>query len=259
MLCGIPRLWNHKNLADSNQDAMCRKRPSKSSEPVQVDSGRRPSTSSIKSTMSIDWDPLRLHPSNTQGPAPPLPDPAMTERLSEHFPTPPQSPSGITLYSMPPTPMSASFPTHPPRQKAPTNTIIYGGFDFGFSHSHTPTPVLSRTATPTAHLAPAASATSAYRAPSPAPSDASSECSLALSGLSYDSSLIDEYADDQEPVGLAPAPTPRPRPRPRPSAAGLKEDDAEYFLRRGAWKRRGIVFVTPAEYKLADEEETFEF
>ncbi|KAL1836210.1 hypothetical protein VTJ49DRAFT_5450 [Mycothermus thermophilus] len=257
MLCGIPRLRSHKSLADSNQDDMFRKRPSKISEPV--DSSRRPSTSSIKSTMSIDWDPLRLHPSNTQGPAPPLPDPAMTEKLSKRFPTPLQSPSSATLHSMPPTPTSPSFSAPQLRQKVSTNTVIYDGFDFGFSRNHTPTPVLSRTATPTLHLAPAASVTSAYRAPSPAPSDASSECSLAFSGSSYDSSLIDEYADGQELVGLAPAPAPRPRPRPRPSAAGHKEDDAEYFLRRGAWKRRGIVFATPAEYELADEEETFEF
>jgi len=34
-------------------------------------------------------------------------------------------------------------------------------------------------------------------------------------------------------------------------------DDAEYFIRRGGWKRRGIVFVDPG-VPLAGEDETFE-
>jgi hypothetical protein len=68
-------------------------------------------------------------------------------------------------------------------------------------------------------------------------------------------------SDDDEMMGLnaglapAPAPRPRPRPRPAPQLAGL-DADAEYFMRRGGWKRRGIVFVNPSP--LAGEEETFE-
>jgi hypothetical protein len=245
---------SHKNLASTltptnqnNSDfthhphEMCRWRHKNSPSPDSTEDNRRPSTSSIKSNMSIDWDPLRLHPSNTQGPAPPLPDPVMLEKMSRRqtMPEPHRQHSHATSL----------------RQTASTTTVIYEGFDFGFNN--TPTSVLSRTATPTA--------SSAYqrRAPSPTPSDASSECSLALSGSSYDSSLIDDYAagqEDLEPVGLAPAPAPRSRPRPRPTRQLTSEkDEAEWWLRRGAWKRRGIVFVTPAEYELAGEEETFEF
>lgn len=53
-------------------------------------------------------------------------------------------------------------------------------------------------------------------------------------------------------LGLAPAPAPRPRARPR-----VMGSPAEQLIRRGGWKRRGIVFVDESAM-LADEEETFE-
>jgi hypothetical protein len=57
-------------------------------------------------------------------------------------------------------------------------------------------------------------------------------------------------------LGLAPAPALRSRPRPRPCHdAGA--DEAESFIRRGGWKRRGIVFVNSG-FELAGEDETFE-
>jgi hypothetical protein len=57
-------------------------------------------------------------------------------------------------------------------------------------------------------------------------------------------------------LGLAPAPVPRPRARPRPRLDD-SGNDAESYIRRGGWKRRGIVFVN-SEAPLAGEDETFE-
>ncbi|KAG7291831.1 hypothetical protein NEMBOFW57_001852 [Staphylotrichum longicolle] len=94
--------------------------------------------------------------------------------------------------------------------------------------------------------------------PRPAPTpDASSECSISFGSISDAS-----HATPEEMglcAGLAPAPAPRPRPRPRPrfengpgSSGGL-DADAQEYLRRGGWKRRGIVFVD-VEVELGEDE-----
>jgi hypothetical protein len=58
-------------------------------------------------------------------------------------------------------------------------------------------------------------------------------------------------------LGLAPAPAPRPRPRPPPldrSHGDGPAGEAEDFLRRGGWKRRGIVFVTVTGEEAGEDE-----
>jgi len=57
-------------------------------------------------------------------------------------------------------------------------------------------------------------------------------------------------------LGLAPAPALRSRPRPRP-CHDEGADEVELFMRRGGWKRRGIVFVNEG-FELAGEDESFE-
>lgn len=127
------------------------------------------------------------------------------------------------------------------------------------------------------------------RTPSLTPSDVSSECSLSIASHrgGFDDEDDDEEDDDEDDFnystslsstssppelleaglcgGLAPRPRPRPRPRARqpPPSQGLAggglrgDDDVEFFMRRGGWKRRGIVFVNE-ECELAGEDETFE-
>jgi len=199
------------------------------------------STSSRRTDLSIDWDPLRLHPSFAPGPSPPLRD-AFDESTSR-----PYQPHELRHARSSQALRQPSSPSSPSSHHQPcSNTVIYDGFDFGFDNS--PTPALTKFTNTTAP------SSGRRRAPSPTPSDASSECSLSLSvsSIADDSPLEEEMGLG---LGLAPAPAPRPRPRPRPCDAG--SDDADYFIRRGGWKRRGIVFVNSG-VPLAGEDETFE-
>ncbi|KAK4155307.1 hypothetical protein C8A00DRAFT_42034 [Chaetomidium leptoderma] len=264
MLCGMQPHSSHqhhgflrsfrshkslRNKSDSlgSQEEMhrhCRHRPSDAS------SLARPSldSTSSRTEMSIDWDPLAMHPPTlAQGPSQ-LPQELRSTRSSHAVSQPPSS---SRHHHQSPSPSS--------------NTVIYDGFDFGFNNN--PTRAMSKTTTPTSIMG------GGRRAPSPTPSDASSEWSLSGSCSSDGSPQ-----DDDELIammgmgrlgGLAPAPAPNSRPRLRPrhhnsplttGASGrppLLNDDAEYFIRRGGWKRRGIVFVD-SDLSLAGEDETFE-
>ncbi|KAK4236776.1 hypothetical protein C8A03DRAFT_16598 [Achaetomium macrosporum] len=245
MLCGIhphPGHHNHHFLrgfrSHKNNEKMRHHshHPSNAGVPARpsLESIPRPSTASSRSDGPIDWDPLRLHPfSLAPGPAPPLPD-AFVESTSR-----PYQPQELRQSR------SSRNPRQPPprRDESYPKTVIYGGFDFGFDNSLSQTmPNIPDDTT---------TGVASRRAPSPTPSDASSECSLCPS----------DDLDEAISLGLGLAPAPAPRPRPRPShgdgsgSSGLN-DDAEYFLRRGGWKRRGIVFTNTMP--LAGEDETFE-
>ncbi|KAK3310904.1 uncharacterized protein B0T15DRAFT_519826 [Chaetomium strumarium] len=253
MLCGIHSHsghHHHRFLRSSRSHKSNKKmlpqshQPSRAGMPARpsLESSPRPSTASSRSDGSIDWDPLRLHPfSLAPGPAPPLPDASVD---STSRPYQPQE-------------LRQSRSSHNPRHQSPpsrhyassSKTVIYGGFDFGFNNNNNNS--LSQAMPSMTDESTTGGAS--RRAPSPTPSDASSECSLCPSDD------IDEGISLG--LGLAPPPAPRPRPRPRPdrgdgsSSSGL-DDDAEDFLRRGRWKRRGIVFANTMP--LAGEDETFE-
>lgn len=202
--------------------------------PSDASSQGRPSldsTSSRRTDLSIDWDPLRLHPSLTSGPSPPLQD-AFSESTSR-----PYQPHELRHARSSQAHRRPSTSHYQPSQ----STVIYGGFDFGFNND--PTPVMSK-----ATAFAAAANNNRRRAPSPTPSDASSDSSFSMS----------EPSDEEVGLGLglAPAPALRSRPRPRPSHDD-GADAAESFIRRGEWKRRGIVFVNSG-FELAGEDETFE-
>ncbi|KAL2147069.1 hypothetical protein VTI28DRAFT_951 [Corynascus sepedonium] len=240
--------------------------------PSDASSLARPSidsTSSRRTDLSIDWDPLRLHPSFAPGPSPPLQD-AFSESASR-----PYQPHELrhARASRPPRQLPSSLSPSQLHDRSPSSdTVIYDGFDFGFSSSsggsssnnNNTISTSSNNHHPTAALANfvtnANTPTSGRRrAPSLTPSEASSECSLTFSGSSAaSSSLSDEEMGDGLglSLGLTPAPAPRPRPRPRACGTGSSED-ADYFIRRGEWKRRGIVFVDSGP-PLAGEDETFE-
>ncbi|KAK3902287.1 hypothetical protein C8A05DRAFT_15628 [Staphylotrichum tortipilum] len=230
-----------------------RHRPSDASSlacPSLEPSSRRPSTASGSSDVSIDWDPLRLNPPNlAPGSPPPLlhdvfADMSLTSSTS---PTPSKlrhAHSSQVLRAPPPPPSQPQpSPRHAQQQQQqqppPTfNTVIYSGFDFGFPNAPSP----PTTTTPPTY-------SRRQRAPSLTPSIASSECSL----VSGSASSLDEQLEEGLCLGLAPPPAPRARPRPQRDGEG----EAEEFIRRGAWKRRGIVFGMPGE-GVAGEEETFE-
>ncbi|KAL2126560.1 hypothetical protein VTI74DRAFT_695 [Chaetomium olivicolor] len=245
---------HHRHL---HSDASSLARPS-----LESSTSRRPSVSSgADTTMSVDWDPLRLHPPLAPGPSPPLRD-AFDESVSRPY-QPQELRHARTSHNLrqPPRPSYQSL-------SAAANTVIYDGFDFGFDNDNnkkptpisTPTPAVSTSTTPR-HP----------RAPSPTPSDASSECSLTFSSRS---SSTEDDSPFELGMGLTPAPV-RSRPAAQPQARhtvgksgpdgaapgsiGMgMDDDADYFLRRGGWKRRGIVFVVPEGEEEAGEEECWE-
>jgi hypothetical protein len=260
MLCGIRSTsdHHHHSLLRSFRSHRSLRHPKNSQEsfsseeemhhhhrqpPSDASSQARPSldsTSSGRTDMSIDWDPLRLHPSVAAGPAPPLRD-AFSESTSRRY-----QPHELRHARSSQALRQPSSPSHQHRP-ASNNTVIYDGFDFGFNNNPTP---------PTLNTTSPSSRGMMARAPSPTPSDASSECSLSLGGsLSDDSSPV-EVEEMGLCLGLAPAPVPRPRARPRPRLDD-SGNDAESYIRRGGWKRRGIVFVN-SEAPLAGEDETFE-
>jgi len=210
--------------------------------------GGRPSldsTSSRRTDLSIDWDPLRLHPSLTSGPSAPLQDAfsdSTSRRYQPHELRHARSSQALRR------PSTSHHHQSPPSQSS-SSTVIYDGFDFGFGHG--PTPVMSKATAAFATAAAAGSGGGIRRAPSPTPSDASD--------ASTDTSFSMGEPSDEEMglgLGLAPAPALRSRPRPRPCHDD-GADEAELFMRRGGWKRRGIVFVNSG-FELAGEEESFE-
>ncbi|KAL2181024.1 uncharacterized protein P884DRAFT_53086 [Thermothelomyces heterothallicus CBS 202.75] len=286
MLCGLqPTSSNHFHsfLHGFRRHRNSRQHRSDSSEPLenQSEMPRRhqhlpsvagsPACPSIDSTtsrrpdLSIDWDPLRLHPSLAPAPSPPLRN-AFSESTSR-----PYLPHELRLARS--SRAAHQPPSSPLHGRNPSSeTVIYDGFDFGFDNSDSnrnhssnnnsnnnsnnsnyhPTPALTRFTNATAPHS------GRRRAPSLAPSDASSECSLTFSGSSAaDDSSHEEEMGPGGGLGLAPAPPPRPRPRPRPRTYDGGPEDADYWFRRGGWKRRGIVFVDSGP-TLAGEDETFE-
>ncbi|KAL2158396.1 hypothetical protein VTH06DRAFT_4444 [Thermothelomyces fergusii] len=180
------------------------------------------STSSRRTDVSIDWDPLRLHPSLTPGPSPPLRD-AFSESTSRPYMPHElrQARSSRAVHQSPPSPLHGRNPS--------SETVIYDGFDFGFDNTASNRSPSSSSSNrndnshPASALARFTNATAPHsgsrQVPSPTPSDASSECSLTFSG----SSTADDSSPEEEMwpgcgLGLTPAPAPRPRPK----AAGLR-------------------------------------
>ncbi len=177
----------------------------------------RPSTSrtdvsSTSSASTIEWDPLRLHPTTAPASAAPLP-----ERRSHH------ELRGVRSFHKMPS-HHASFRSL--QSSRNSELEIHEGFDFGFK---------SQTFQASEYLEPARppvrSAWSYSTVPSPGSSGDSDTGAGDLAGP--------EWGDD--------AVTPRPH---------APTDDGDYFMKRGAWKRRGIVF-SPG-IVLAGEDESFD-
>lgn len=188
----------------------------------------RPSTSGGKSDLSVDWDPLRLHPPLACAPVPNLPEDIASRRYQTQELRQARSMHNLRASQQQQQQRQQhSSPAHSRpswhQQNGSTATVIYDGFDFGFSNTN---------------MEPAR-----RRAPSPTPSSVSDASSL-------------DGSRDAEDWGdnfiVTPLPAPRRR-RPQPPA----ELEADHFMKRGGWKRRGIVFVSDAA-ALASEDESWE-
>ncbi|KAK4460986.1 hypothetical protein QBC42DRAFT_228415 [Cladorrhinum samala] len=181
----------------------------------------RPSTSGGKSELSVDWDPLRLHPPLANAPVPLILEEDNSRRYQPHEIR--QSRSMHNLRSR-----QQAQKQH--QKPSTSSTVIYGGFDFGFDTN------------PSQHHEKFAG-----RCPSPTPSSASDASSL------YGVREAEEWGDNGVVTPL-PAPRLNRRNRPRPPVA---MSEAEKFITRGDWKRRGIVFCSDSTV-LAGEDETWE-
>ncbi|KAK3495486.1 hypothetical protein B0T13DRAFT_472334 [Neurospora crassa] len=188
----------------------------------------RSSTTSSNGRMA--FDPLRCHP----------PDLTVTHRpslnISEDGPRRPSR-------SLPEPHHAQHHYTTTPRvhhhshQPTTPTTVIYDGFDFGFHHKKSaPTPA-------PAHGSPGVASPS-----SPTPSTDS-----------FSSSFSSDSMESNYCVGLTVAPKPRQGPQKEVSAAMARPrglDAADDFIKRGGWKRRGVIFELEAP--MADEEECFD-
>jgi len=112
------------------------------------------------------------------------------------------------------------------RQTQSGSSTIYSGFDFGFRDS----------------VNSAAETHRRYR--SEADVDWAPQPRIGRRISDYESS-----GSDSAPIEWGEA----IMPRPHPELIG----EADYFMRRGDWKRRGVVFSSPA-VRLASEEDTFD-
>jgi len=131
----------------------------------------------------------------------------------------------------------ASHPHHRsyhPRSNQSTATVIYDGFDFGFDVQQ---PVSRRRET-------APSQQNSWPSPTLSSTSSGSSGSSSSSSSGSESRAGSEWGDAGV-QGL----TPRPYP------AGM--DEADYFIKRGGWKRRGIVFSPPGA-AMASEDECFD-
>jgi len=219
---------SHKSLKSAvrTQDVVHQRHPSN----ISAVSAARSSTESCRPSTSrgdrvVDWDPLRLHPPLAASHLPFTPQQQNNTRSHHQDLRSPRS-----LHNLHGTHASVhpSQPEH--HQPTKTRTVIYGGFDFGFdqmSSSHR-------------RREPMHDFDDIYQDRAPSPSNSST-----TSGSDFGPATP---SDVQGPAGWGGFVNPRPHP------AGM--DSADHFIKRGGWKRRGIIFE--AEIPMAGEEECFD-
>ncbi|KAK3395538.1 hypothetical protein B0T20DRAFT_37463 [Sordaria brevicollis] len=216
------------------------------------------SSSITSSTMNggrmVDFDPLRCHPvdfNNNFAHRPSLGSISEDELDGGHRPVRPSRSMPMSGPTHHHTQHNAHYTTAPrvlhQQPTTPTGTVIYDGFDFGFDQNK-----------PTPSSAPAHHHSAGVATPS-SPTPSTDSFSSSFSSASTDS------MDSHYCAGLAAAPQPRHQripqnevsvamARPRAAAAGL--DAADDFIKRGGWKRRGVIFEL--DVPMADEEECFD-
>ncbi|TPX13913.1 uncharacterized protein E0L32_005613 [Thyridium curvatum] len=170
------------------------------------------SSSSRRDGSTVEWDPLRLHPSMA---APEQSPPRCVERRYQHQEEAEEKHHRLAHNRQP------GF-----------SLEIYDGFDFGFGAA-----AQKKLPAAVAVVVAEAEAGRTLRAPS-------SEADLRHQQR-HSSPDPAEWGSESQP----PSPS-----RRRPLPASLNE--ADYFLKRGGWKRRGIVFCT--DEPVATDDDVFE-
>lgn len=199
----------------------------------------RPSTSTSRTEGSIELNPLRLHPPTEDlfiNPHGSLRSPPRHHYERQHFG------SSSSISSKGSADMDRPTLSFSDSQAQRGGSLeIYDGFDFGFDN---------RTPRPQPRKAAAGGGGDYFEIPvrtaQPQPKSHWSPSPTPGTGEEKED---DEDIDDT-PGPLTPGSASRPRGR---HTEGL--DSPEYFMKRGDWKRRGIVFTATAP--MASEEETF--
>ncbi|CCC07757.1 hypothetical protein SMACR_01324 [Sordaria macrospora] len=254
MLC-IPITTSHHNNRTQNRKMLRSFRSHKglrsghSSSKVQH--ARQPSDASSMDSRSsttssngrnLDFDPLRCHPPDLTFTHRPSLGNISEDEFESHRPVRPSR----SLPGPPHHSERAHYTTTPRVHHQPPTTpttIIYDGFDFGFDHNK-----------PTPPSAPAHHLSAGVATPS-SPTPSTDSFSSSFSSASSDS------VDSHYCAGLAAAPQPRhQRPRPEEVSAAMARPRglvaADDFIKRGGWKRRGVIFEL--DVPMADEEECFD-
>lgn len=201
----------------------------------------RPSTSS-RTGGSIDVNPLRLHPPTEDLFVPlhnSLRSPPRHHYERNHLGSSGSTSSNDSMDMERPTPNFREL-----QAQRGGSLEIYEGFDFGFDNNRTPGPGRNTVAGCSDGYfgIPAQPKSHWSRSPTPTP------------GTGEDEQMEDpdETPSTEQAPGRTEWGTPT-RLRGRPLEA---LDSPEYFIKRGDWKRRGIVFA--ATVPMASEEETFD-
>lgn len=198
--------------------------------PSDVSSMTRSSTESARSPTgrsecsAVEWDPLRLHPPMAPGSGPLLP--AHQDDSRRYQPHELRQARSMHFHNAQSQANARALHSH--SQSAPA-LVIYGGFDFGFSSDDHKRPSSSSTVS---------SAGSISEATTP------DSCHGAFGWGDPVTRLSPRPHHGDRAGGLGGGPR------------GLPGSGADHFIKRGEWKRRGIVFASDAP--AASEEECFD-
>ncbi|KAJ9155582.1 hypothetical protein NKR23_g1735 [Pleurostoma richardsiae] len=230
MLCStgqriLNRVRSHKKLQASGSDSSSHKRQDSLSS-----SGSRPSTDSDchrSHYPTLEWDPLKLNPPVSATHITPRAVPPHHASFRERTLRNKRSYAGHELQQ---------GRRHYQSDSTGSALEIHDGFDFGFAKEQAIQSVLDRNRDGAVHLA--------GGWPSPASSTSSSDW--------HDDYEDDDGARPQSSWSEASSPSPRRRPQPGPF------DGPDYFLKRGGWKRRGIVFGGQVDEVYVRDDDAFD-
>ncbi|KAK3935686.1 hypothetical protein QBC46DRAFT_45223 [Diplogelasinospora grovesii] len=215
---------SHKSLRDEARSKQVHHRkPSDASSTTRSSTdSSRPSTSRTEN--SLDRDPLRLHPPMASA-CSPCGTHGEEDRRDhrQHFHSGPRESQSLRSFHDRVAGGGRSLRT---QASAPSQMVIYEGFDFGFNQQ--PPPPVRRE--------PVHSPSASWPTPSP---NTGSYSDAATPGRR----LLPEWGGEGDVV------------TPRPHTAVM--DQADYFMKRGDWKRKGIVFAP--QVPMAPEEECFDY
>lgn len=211
----------HGNVEEQPREH--RRQPSEASSIATITSDASRS-SACQTEMSIDFDPLRCHPPLQTACA--SHPPSRLNPRQHHFSD--DEVSGSIPHTIP----IQACSSHQPQAPCQVSNKIHEGFNFRFDPKS------------------AKSVSDGYCARELKSNWSYSTLSLATT----ESDFGPDDSEDSYRVGTATETEPEwgtaLRPRPQPSAL----DTPEYIMKRGAWKRRGIVFVPVPIVSMASED-----